>query len=63
MIKTPVQTPDRESGYEGAAPKPNKVQVSTHPKVCNCRLCNLEYCDCSEEEQGTVKHSEEYWEK
>ncbi len=54
---------DRENGYEGAPIKPNKVLVGNHPKVCNCKLCSLEYCDCSEEQQGTVKHTAEYWEK
>lgn len=42
---------------------PAEIEVSTYPTVCTCKLCNMDYCDCSEEGQGTVKHSEEYWEK
>lgn len=54
---------EKESGFEGKPIQPNKVLVGTHPKVCNCKLCSLEYCDCSEEQQGTVQHVAEYWEK
>ena len=64
MIKeAEFPVPAQEDGYEGKAPQPNKVQLSTHPRVCDCKLCSLEYCDCSEEQQGTVQHSDEYWQK
>jgi hypothetical protein len=51
----------KEVGYEGGPEKPNKVQLSNHPKVCDCKKCNMDYCDCSEEQQGAVPHSDEYW--
>ena len=64
MVKQDIPvTSDPESGFEGAPEKANKVLVGTHPRVCNCKLCTLEYCDCSEEQQGTVAHSDEYWQK
>ncbi len=42
---------------------PHKIVVSAYPSKCNCKLCNMDYCDCSEPESGTVWHSDEYWEK
>ena len=64
MVKTTVKPPSApETGFEGAPIKPNKVLLSNHPKVCDCKLCSLEYCDCSEEQQGTVKSTPEYWQK
>ena len=53
----------KEVGFEGAPEKPNKIQVSNHPMVCDCKKCNMEYCDCSEEQQGTVAATTEYWQK
>jgi len=43
--------------------KPNKISSTMHPKVCNCRECSLEYCDCSETEEGTVPASAPAWKK
>lgn len=34
--------------------KPGKIVMSSYPLSCNCKLCSLDFCDCSEEEQGTV---------
>jgi len=55
-------TPD-EAGFEGAPIKPNKILMTNHPKTCDCKKCSLEYCDCSEEQQGTVAATAEYWQK
>ena len=52
-----------EGGFEGTPQKPSKILLSNHPKVCDCKLCSLEYCDCSEEQQGTVAATTEYWQK
>ncbi len=48
-------------GFEGGPEKPNKVLLSNHPKTCDCKKCSMEYCDCSEEQQGTVPSTSEYW--
>ncbi len=64
MVNRPVSSANLEDvGFEGSPIKPNKVSVSNLPKVCDCRKCNMEYCDCSEEEQGTVAATPEYWQK
>ncbi len=64
MVNEPVKVAtDSNEGFEGRPEKPNKVLVGNHPRVCNCKMCGLDYCDCSEEQQGTVPHSSEYWEK
>ena len=64
MVNRPASTASApEVGFEGTPIKPNKIQMSTLPKVCDCKKCNMDYCDCSEEQQGTVAHSDEYWQK
>jgi hypothetical protein len=52
-----------DAGFEGQPEKPNKILLSNHPKVCDCKKCSMEYCDCSEEQQGTVASTTEYWQK
>jgi Zn finger protein HypA/HybF involved in hydrogenase expression len=62
MVNRSVNTASaNDVGFEGTPLKPNKIQVSNHPKVCDCKKCNMEYCDCSEEQQGTVAATPEYW--
>ncbi len=63
MTKGPEKPVNEEGGFEGEPVKPNKVLVGSHPRKCNCKLCSLDYCDCSEEETGTVAASAEYWQK
>ena len=64
MVNRPTTSASaNEVGFEGTPSKPNKILMTTHPKVCDCKKCNMEYCDCSEEQQGTVASSDEYWQK
>jgi hypothetical protein len=60
---TTANTSDHELGYEGSSPKANKILVGNHPRKCDCKKCGMDYCDCSEEAQGTVAASSEYWQK
>lgn len=62
MATLPVRITSKMSDIDDAI-RLEKIVLSTHPKTCNCRLCSLEYCDCSEEQNGTVEHTKEYWEK
>jgi Zn finger protein HypA/HybF involved in hydrogenase expression len=64
MVNRPaISASANEVGFEGTPLNPNQILVTSHPKVCDCKKCNMEYCDCSEEQQGTVASSVEYWQE
>jgi hypothetical protein len=54
----PKSKPRKLTAVESTKPepelKPAKIEVSSHPYPCDCSKCGMEYCDCSEEERGTV---------
>jgi len=61
---TKLEAKKKASGSQTAKPgkdvaaengvRPGKIVMSSYPLSCNCKLCSLDFCDCSEEEQGTV---------